>query len=66
MACVLYALNAGDTRAKQMNQGSTLSAHINLPIVTFDAFTNKRLDLGKLQFSQSLLLDYCFFKHGLW
>lgn len=42
-----------------------MSAHINLPIVTFDAFTNKRLVLGKLQFSQSLLLDYCFFKHGL-
>lgn len=39
-----------------------MSAPINLPIVTFDAFPIEMLDLREARLSLSLLLYYCFFK----
>lgn len=42
-----------------------MSAPINPPIVTFDAFPIERIDLRESRFSLSLLFYYCFFKHGL-
>lgn len=44
---------------------STMSAPINLPIVTFDAFTIERLNLREMQFSPCLPLDFCVFSNGL-
>lgn len=42
-----------------------MSAPINPPIVTFDAFPIERIDLRESLFSLSLLFYDCFLKHEL-